>query len=256
MGVTGNPVQVTHCERVQNTDENYRPEARLMQLNLALNNNPLTITANQIVFVRNNFQPLFHFDEKEANRTNNYRAYYFNGTKVTSKRHYINPPNWIYESQDEARRAAEQWSDTRVRNAQGHRRYIQTRDRMYLVDEVEGQNHFTFGGQVRSKRPLKYFYWPRNANTGRKENVRLFDTREEALEAARQMSAENVFNDAPRNSGDVFRPGFNHYEREHTFEVSYKSPEGERIKKRFTYDEEGRSYRNDAEALQAVEDFG
>jgi hypothetical protein len=36
---------------------------------------------------------------------------------------------------------------------------------MYLVDEKE--NHFTYGGQT--KRPIRYFYWPKNADTGKKK---------------------------------------------------------------------------------------
>jgi hypothetical protein len=65
---------------------------------------------------------------------------------------------------------------------------------MYLVDERV--IHFTYGSQT--KRHIRYFYWPKNPDTGiKKQHIYKFDTREEALAAAQDMSTNDVFGASP-----------------------------------------------------------
>ncbi|CAO3617733.1 unnamed protein product [Mucor hiemalis] len=110
MGVTRNPIRVTECLRNDNTGTEEHPPVPLVQLNLALNNNPLIITINQPIFVPNNFQPIWQY-EPAGSRAENYRVRYFNGEKVEGKRFYITPRIRVYASEAGAREAAVQWSE-------------------------------------------------------------------------------------------------------------------------------------------------
>lgn len=114
---------------------------------------------------------------------------------------------------------------------QGQARYVATRQNMYLVDERE--NHFTFGGKT--KRPLFYFFWPTNANTGHlQQNIGLFRNRGEALGAAQDMSINHVLETLPRNSADPLRPNFFHYPEQRYFDVRFKNPEGSKVNQRLS----------------------
>ena len=252
MGITGNAVRVTDCERVDNTGTEEHPHIPLFQLNLALNNEPLILTENQLVFVRNNFRPIMQL-EQEENRTINFRVHHFNGRNVEGRRFYVSPRLRVYISEQEARQAAIEWSDSRERNAVGQARYDATRQRMHLVEERE--THITYGAQT--KRPIRYFFWPRNADIGKRnrQNVQFFDTREQALGAAQQMSAEDVIDSAPPTCGDFLRPGFFHIPEQKYFEVRYKDRNNQKISKRFKYNETHPSYETQDGARQGAQAF-
>lgn len=222
-------------------------------MNLAFNNNPLIITINQPIFVRNNFQAILQF-ELPGIRTKHYGVYHFDGRNCEVERFYITPGLRVYGSENEAQEAARQWSDSQIRDAQEQARHIATRHGMYLVNERE--NHFTYGGQ--NSRPLRYYYWPQNADSGRRRNVQKFNIRQEALNAARLRSSEDILRYAPRNSCDPIRTGFFHFPepRQCYFEVRFKNPEGERIKQRFKYNGRQRpSYESNEQAREAALDY-
>ena len=66
MDITGNPVRVTNCERIDSTVIEEQPSIQIYQLNLALIIDPLIITENQPVFVRNTVPPHVHLKEEET----------------------------------------------------------------------------------------------------------------------------------------------------------------------------------------------
>ena len=165
LGVTENPIRATNCERIDNTDTKERPHTPLFLLDIALNNDPLLLTENQLVFVRNKLRPQL---EQEGNRFINFRVYHFNGKNVEGQKFCISRRLRVYSSRHEARQAAIEWSDTCEKNTVGQARYGATRQRVYLVKDRG--NHITDDAQT--KRPMRYFFWPRNADIG-KRNPRM-----------------------------------------------------------------------------------